>query len=1840
MASGPLSLNNSNVPAVNNGNKTLNNIANAAKTLPAASAATAHDFVNHNPGATADVTAAVAKTPGINPKSPALTAVNTQVVDNSTVTNDVNAPTSGFADRFSRDARRITHDTLAIANFPYQLVQANVRNANASITGKGAILDIPSKLRQTDLGQALSMYFSKDYAKNPDLDVLGDGWFPSGPAVQAARTEAMKKWTINGEPATFGNIAANGVGLDPNSNAYKFASVGVDLLAQMHLDPTIIATKGNAAAKVMAGAKETAATTKVAAKVTEDTQRIALIQKVAETKNELQTLGKTVRGETAKQISESAQSAKELATAPSEVIHAVDPNIVNMKQTIAQIQSVRTDAQALVDTIKTHADEFAKTPEAASQLNPYAQRLTDAQTNLKHYDDAVAALNDQIKVAEKDRRAISKVSAKALEDHAASLNYAQGYIPASSVQYTEAELKTLKDYTTRSSLYTKQFNLGASNSEVLNKILSKSTMEQGTYYRALTPQDMKELEKFEPGSVWSTDVQKSVTKDQEFVKSIAKNESRVADYSTGKVARIEIDRPVKGIGDINSISPMVKNEGEGLLARTDLVLKDIRKGAVDGMDEYVFGIKGKKLPKADQKAVAALGEKQSAILNDLTAALEHLSGITKTPQGLSTEYDKLAEVISGRYGEPLVQHIINSENPIQIWRDFKKTIPMDTAVALSKAEDRQTVLNILAPLMGGKIEGSLPMTAAAKIAGDVNGLPYGIIPNWVRNTVTKGSDKINALVGFVPKGQLVHLDDTNGLVKAIDEYGTYMKLPKTEIDRLITKVLDAKNNSERGKAASIDLFNSIFNNGLAKKNLLGGLTDFQKQALTEATRVFDGGKTGMSTFWASRHAAGAHMDFVLSNGEKVTLTGPHLESELLNSTVYLPSPTEIKDVLSSLGKTKTLAQARVNARGALDLWRTSKLLRPAYMVRNLMEMQIRQYLEGSESFITNPAASLAMILGKEDGPAWRKLLAKTEQFSGDALGNKWKNVVNPADDEAAWGAIEEYNKFLGSQVGSADVRVQRNAALQGFAPVEFGHKKFFTGHAFELKKLSNDSVAKVLAGRIPPEVRDAVGNGKPFQDAVVDYFHTGPGKSVIDKLAASRKTAQQLFTTREGIQAYIFDVENGVQARLDEMTGGIPSLLDLVANGSAKMKNGVMARFSTDPEVQRELVGQLKKNFSNATELTGARVNVRLKDAIDNSNAAFNSNLGQNLRNATDSWFAFNNKMEKVVSMAPEFRVNYWEQVAKYSHSLDAKSLERVKASIDESLLGIRVNGKTIGKNSPIYKTIMAAKGDGPLGADYVNVIAAEKASAHVKGLFYDAYNNRNIFHALRFAIPFGQAWADTIIRWGKLAKENPGQVYKAEAVLNKLVNDPKTSAIYGMTGVTGYDPNQGFIQKDPTTGQSSIYIPYLGSALSALASATSGVKTDGAPFQIKTNPIGLNFALGGSSIAPGVGPGITIPVAAVMPTSWWNGVPPIIQNIIFPYGKPQDLSTAFASTALPAWASKMLPLFSNGSSSQLATLSTLKPTMDYLATTGNYDLFNQDDQARLIKDSSKFATWFGFWTGITQSITPTSPMPMAVAKMKDGTVTAQAAIYAHFQDNLNGAYKGDYYGAVRDVFDKFGVSNVFALISATKGGTSATNEALNFLKKNSEVAGKYDDVFTLFFPGGGFSQALYQQQVKSGQRVKLSSDQILQQANYMLYMARKDQIDIQAVNEGWDAATKSEEVNKLNDIFGGSVPSRVKVGPAARYANPDQYMINRVTAALKEPAFANTEAGQATRDYIYLRNKTMEDVKAMGYKTLKGAAVAEQRQQLRDYATAIDKHYGGNFALMFQSVFQNEVRD
>ena len=1666
-----LSLTNTDTPAIAAGVNNVNSIKTKAINTTPDAAAAAHDFITANPGASAGLTTAVSKLPSVNPTMPALAQIaqmdqqssSASAAKTALTTPQVQAANHSFAMKLWGVVKEASRDAVAIGQFPWETIQSSLRQdiGNWKASDNPSFFDILKKknpmdvLRQTTLGQDLIQGFSKT---GSNLDPMGNGIFPGGTVAKAARDAGNKNWSVNGEPASPGNVFANGIGLDPSSTTYKVTTAITDLIAQLKLDPTIVAGKAIREGKAITEAGKTKEVITAAKNVQADASRVSTLNQINQLKSELDSFGDTVLKAKATSAKGVAEGAAATVNAPSKLVHATDPEILDLTNKIAQAKDARSGVVQIKDAIQAHHDEFQKTITKGDNIaNPYADRLQQAKDNLKAFDTTIKALSKQIAPLEDGRRKASAVLARAMDSHAEDL--------------------------------------------------------------------------------------------------VAKSQAKL----------------------------------EGVAAE------------------------------------------QSVLKNRLSAALENLAGIASDPRGVEVDYNKVADLVSGRYGEPLVQHLINSKNPIDIWRDLKRSIPIEAAVAISKSQTREDVLSALAPLIGGKIEGGLPLTAAAKITANVDGVVHQMLPNWVKDTVVKSGDKIQSLTSFVPKGSVYHLDDTNALVHAVENYGRYMKLPKDTIDGLLNKIITAESNSTKGMVASKELFNAIFN------NYEGGLNKFQKDALFESTRIFDGGKTGMQAYWASRHAAGAHLDFIINGGKKVTLKGPHLESELLNSTIFLPSPDEMKKIVSMLSKTKTSAAARAVAKSGMEMWRTSKLLRPAYMVRNLMEMQVRQYLQGSPSFIQTPMASLAMIAGKSDGSAWRKMLSQMEQYSGDALGYKWSSVATPAEDAVVNKAMEEYQNILASNIGSADSRMGHVAALQGFAPIEFGHPKFFTGHAFELKKLSGDTVAKILAGKLTPEIKADIKSGKSFEDSVTDYFFKGPGKTAMDKLAATRPDSKALFNTRDGIKQYIFDAENGVQARVDEMTGGIPALYNLVQNGSAMLNSGKVIRLSSDPLEQRQLAADLKRAFSNSQELKGVKVNVRLSDAAREMDNSFATKGTQHISDAVDAWFRTNNKFEKVVSMGPEYRVEYWRQIAKFAPSLDAKSLETLQSNIDKSLLGIRVDGKAIGKNNIAYKTIMDAPGNGPLSLDVAHGWAADKAADHVKGMFYDAYNHRNIFHATRFAVPFGQAWWDTLERWGQLGKENPLQTYKAAVVLNKLENDPNTSAVYSAFGVTGYDPNQGFIQQDPLTGAKKVYIPILGTVLSYLTQATSGVKTEGTPFQIATNPIGLNFALGGGSLAPGVGPMISLPAQTVIPSNWWNGLPPAVQGLVFPFGKPQDVAAGISSSLMPAWAAKLTNLFSNGTSSQATTVSTLRPVMDYLASGGGYDIMNPNDQQRLIDDSTKFARFFGAWQGITQAILPTSPLLSALTKSGDSTVVAQASIYAHFQNLVNTTDKGDYYKAVRDTLDTYGVNNVYALITNTKGGTPPTTDAYNFLAKNPDVAKKYQDVFSLFFPGGGFSQALYQQQTKSGQRVKLNASQVEQQANYLLYMAAKDQID---VNNADDPTARQDALNNLKETFGGSVPARVIAGASTRYANPAQYMINQITQAVKEPKLAATPAGQAAIDYLYLRSQALQDAADNGLKSLSGNAMADTRQTLRDNAAEIDKHYNGEFAIMFQSVFESEVRN
>ena len=200
------------------------------------------------------------------------------------------------------------------------------------------------------------------------------------------------------------------------------------------------------------------------------------------------------------------------------------------------------------------------------------------------------------------------------------------------VGYTPEEVNLLKEYATRPMLFSGNSSNNISNINSLSKILGKSTIDSGTYYRGLSEKDMAEIvgrqENWQPywskggktsptqpapwnhlventpegglkqGNVWDSGVHKSVTSDLEGALKIAQ-EGGTGGGMTGAVAKIEINNPVNGIASLNKIAPMTNRTNEALIAPSKLVLKKINKGKYirtrdngvkDIVDEYVFGI--------------------------------------------------------------------------------------------------------------------------------------------------------------------------------------------------------------------------------------------------------------------------------------------------------------------------------------------------------------------------------------------------------------------------------------------------------------------------------------------------------------------------------------------------------------------------------------------------------------------------------------------------------------------------------------------------------------------------------------------------------------------------------------------------------------------------------------------------------------------------------------------------------------------------------------------------------------------------------------------------------------------------------------------------------------------------------------------------------------------------------------------------------------------------------------------------------------------------------------------------------------------------------------------------
>ena len=1266
--------------------------------------------------------------------------------------------------------------------------------------------------------------------------------------------------------------------------------------------------------------------------------------------------------------------------------------------------------------------------------------------------------------------------------------------------------------------------------------------------------------------------------------------------------------------------------------------------------------------------------------------------------GKEINYEPIAGFLSGESGSHVIDAIANMDDWQAIRaisrRGGKKGFTVEQSISLANAKNRQEVLEVMAPyIASGTVSQNLLETGSRttrfldRIVPGVIARPVEGAAGWAAKGIKKvpiagpvftelgnaySKAKLTLKKNYetiVPTtGALVHYADKDALVDTITNYGRSTGLDDAAISKIVNKIAFDEYGNQGAYKATTELFDSIFKANAPAFQKAGISTEDLKQF----TRIFDEERKAHASYWADLHATGTDIDFLFNNGKMMTLSGPHLESEFLNSMIYFPAAKQLMSEIDKVGKlakvtggrfvktSKNISKLTRPVGAGADylqnqIWKKIVLTRPAYVIRNISEEQIRVMATGHTSFFNHPLAAIGMWLGREGGPKWKSFLNTLDPYSQTVMGTEMKMASSAAElssETAAHGAMfDDYQDFMSTMSLAASDEIDKVSSLRGYKNVQYGEPGFWDGIANEIRIISNSPIAKVVARTQPG-----------YEANTIDYFLRGEGKDAWKRMTSARnEDVAKWLNTDAGARQYLFDGitykgrKASVRARIEEVAGqggeAAPAIRKLITDGkfettgyslrvpkaedsalnSLQNAKAVRANKKQIKDANQMFAKDLEKVFADKGNWDGIRFKVGDPSVIIERGGK--SRINQVINKFFDHAVEF----EKTTTMGPEWRQAYWDAARTLAYAADENAIKLMRQSASKGLKPlVNIRGERIGDKHAIWGILEKAKGDGPLTIDDIHKYASKLANEKVEELFYNASKKRLLWHQLRLIAPFGQAWGDTATKWSKLALENPDSIYKLNRSLG-WINSPESSALYEFTDAKDYyDPNQGFFFTDPQSGQRQFFIPFMSTGLNFMTSLTrkaftgQGKISTSGPFGVKSNPQSFNFALGTGLFLPGVGPGIALPLTVIdalggdplklLPQTVENN----LRSVIFPFAEP-DISTlggAVGSVTSNNW-SRIASALTN---SQESFASAFAPTMAYLATSGDYNIDNTEDQQRLIKDSSRFAQWFTLWRGIFGLVNPTQIIPANLTLDKSGNTLLATALYNDFKtievqvgNNKNAAYA--------NFIDLYGPEQLFSLINKTTG--AATNlYTYQLIQRDPTVLDAYPQTYGYFYPNGGYSTELYNWNVRNNKVERLKPQELMDQVTRIRYYAAYDRLLAKSVGEGWDASRLKQAKANLADSYNTRNIDLTYTG------NKLDKIILELQKAAYDERFIDSDAVNGLRDYLYQRDKA---IKASGMKSLNNKASQPQREWLAEEALKIIQK-NPDFQKLYYAFFDKEL--
>lgn len=1210
------------------------------------------------------------------------------------------------------------------------------------------------------------------------------------------------------------------------------------------------------------------------------------------------------------------------------------------------------------------------------------------------------------------------------------------------------------------------------------------------------------------------------------------------------------------------------------------------------------------------------------------AALEAHAGLVNIGDQGTVLVNKALNAVLGTKLDPIFRVLAEVKDPAVLYRMMGRDVPAPLLRAVARADDPEKVRAVFAGAVGrGEMNAYRSqlryMRTMSRFVDD--GTPYATeAERWAKVFDRKLPKAIvwshDAASRRVPWSYRVHVDDADGMTNMTSDMIHYVtgKWGKADSeafhDKWVRQMLDATTGEQR-KALGMDMLNDLSVQALKRSG--AGLDDDAYKAFREAFLRHKASAIGRKQYNANeRELAGEGFKLL---GHEYNHGNMGMLDSMTNEYFSMPDPKLLKRLTSNAAAiTKNAGQPGLAGR-VLDkvfdqYWRSMVLVRPSYVIRNIGEMGIRQYLMRHPSAFTNPVGVAAMVMNRHMGDGWaRKVAAAFDPAKVDVYGRQWARHVEA--DESLGTALQGYSRWADRDTSMIDVGAPHatGTRLLGYETVSPGHPEYWTGVAHDAVLLNSSPLARdvlsTVTGRYSPELAAWMKRYKmDAEDALVDMAVNGPYREAMSKIGAlnrDKATRDDLLAalrTPEGAREMLFsrDNEYSFLSRWANFTGNfdgkvVEALSDPASQGiriDRVVREGHAAYETQIKDVRRVMRSQL------APMLERGAYNVK-RAAVPN----FTPKEGKNwFESVTNGFFHVSGKLEKDLAYLPEYKFAYWDSVADLIHGASPAVAERLKANAEKALGG---PGVSLWQRRTLEKVRKARPiAEGQLTLDDIALMSDRSASSHVESAFYDAMKRNQLAHSVRLVFPFAQAWANSMHKWTELGAKQSQQVYKA-AMLAQGLTGKDSNVMYSMLpdwAESGFDPNQGVLFRDPKSGQISVSLPFNGTAIGALAGLASGALGGPvSPVAMNANtPVNTMNLLFQNGIGPGFGPVPQMAAGLAAGQGWFENLPDFLglktqlTGFVDPNVPDAGPVNNALQGAMPAWAKGIMsymgwgfaPVAQKYQTAAAAQLFAADPTRYIDPATGAFTA----DGARMLQDeSAKLARGLALGQAMVKAVNPGSTIPQIYAKSKNGENVAQFIIAKEFRD-LTAKYNGDRGLALNDIIDKYGINAVMTLVPSRKESVYPTDLGWKFLAAHGDQIKGNEDLLPLFVQGGQYSSSFDRWLRAHGHGTPATIEEQTAAADDMLFTAQESQLDKKLADNKITQDQHREALQLLRANF-AEVPS-AKVDWGKRTGD-----IERLRRIVGDSGniLAQTPAAEAIRQYLNARDQAFKQLHDMG---------------------------------------------